>query len=403
MAPLKDEEHGSFRTVKNGCECEEKSNPQVIFSGQAAEDLCCGPPAEPRSSHLEKPGYQRCRFVEKFIETPAGLVPQVKRTLDRSDIWETIKVRSGINRNQYKITPGLYCVGAADHHSPVLVSANYKLSFDALRQALTHSHAWILVLDTRGVNVWCAAGKGTFATEEVVRQVRAGRLADVVSHRTLILPQLSATGVAAHQVKKQCGFKVQWGPVRSEDIEFFISHDNKCDAAMRKVTFTLWERFVLIPVEITLLYKYLLWFLLIAFILSGIGSGIFSFSQAWHRGLISVSAGIVGIVAGVVVAPLLLPWIPGKPFSVKGALSGFLAGSAVAAIFWGRVNALEVTALMLFAMAVSSYLAMNFTGSTPFTSPSGVEKEMRLAIPAQAGAVLISSAAWLWAAFGAQG
>jgi len=50
-------------------------------------------------------------------------------------------------------------------------------------------------------------------------------------------------------------------------------------------------------------------------------------------------------------------------------------------------------------VAISSYLAMNFTGSTPFTSPSGVEKEMRRAIPLQAGAVLIALVAWVSAAF----
>ena len=42
---------------------------------------------------------------------------------------------------------------------------------------------------------------------------------------------------------------------------------------------------------------------------------------------------------------------------------------------------------------------MNFTGSTPFTSPTGVEKEMRMAIPAQVGAVLLAAVIWITAAF----
>jgi hypothetical protein len=42
---------------------------------------------------------------------------------------------------------------------------------------------------------------------------------------------------------------------------------------------------------------------------------------------------------------------------------------------------------------------MNFTGSTPYTSPSGVEKEMRKAIPLQALAALIAVAAWVGAGF----
>jgi hypothetical protein len=42
---------------------------------------------------------------------------------------------------------------------------------------------------------------------------------------------------------------------------------------------------------------------------------------------------------------------------------------------------------------------MNFTGSTPFTSPSGVEKEMRKAMPLQAAVALIALVAWVGAAF----
>jgi hypothetical protein len=56
-------------------------------------------------------------------------------------------------------------------------------------------------------------------------------------------------------------------------------------------------------------------------------------------------------------------------------------------------------ALIFITMAISSYLAMNFTGSTPFTSPSGVEKEMRQAIPVQAGAVVVALVAWITAGF----
>ena len=385
----------------NGCSCDGgiAKSPDIIFSSQSADDVCCGPSPGPRSSDLEKPGYVLCGFVAEFIETPAGPVPRVTRTLDRSDIRETVKVRMGFNRNQYRVTPGLYCIGTPDHTSPVLVSANYKLSFDALRGALKRNHAWILVLDTRGVNVWCAAGKGTFSTAEIVRQVRASRVEKVVSHRTLILPQLSATGVAAHQVRKQCGFKVAWGPIRATDIETYINRGHKSDTAMRKVTFTLRERFVLVPVEITLHLKYLLGFLLIAFALSGIGPGIFSFLQAWQRGWVTLAAGVAGIFAGVVVVPILLPWLPCKPFSIKGTLPGVLTAMGIIFLYRHMVAPLEPGALILFITATSSYLAMNFTGSTPFTSPSGVEKEMRMAIPVQAGAVLLAAGLWIGAAF----
>ena len=71
----------------------------------------------------------------------------------------------------------------------------------------------------------------------------------------------------------------------------------------------------------------------------------------------------------------------------------------MAAGFAGRLNLLAGLALVLITAAVSSYLAMNFTGSTPFTSPSGVEKEMRRAIPIQAAAAVAAVAAWIGSAF----
>ncbi|MBT8353726.1 MAG: hypothetical protein KJO60_04325 [Desulfofustis sp.] len=68
----------------------------------------------------------------------------------------------GIARTTYKVNPGLYCVGTPSEDSPVLVTANYKLSFDTLRFNLQGEDLWILVVDTRGINVWCAAGRGHF-------------------------------------------------------------------------------------------------------------------------------------------------------------------------------------------------------------------------------------------------
>ena len=92
----------------------------------------------------------------------------------------------------YRVEPGLYAVGQPDPQSPVLVSANYKLSFDRLRCRLAGLSVWILVIDTNGINVWCAAGKGTFGADEIVRCVESSRLSEVVAHRTLIVPQLGA-------------------------------------------------------------------------------------------------------------------------------------------------------------------------------------------------------------------
>ncbi len=366
---------------------------------QAVGEVCCGLPPGPQSSPHEKPGYRLLDFVDTFIDTPIGPVPRVKTRLERSDRVGTLTARLGIKRDQYKIAPGLYCVGTPDQDSPVLVTANYKLSFDALRRELTSLNAWILVIDTRGINVWCAAGKALFSTREVAHRVQQARLKELVRHDRLILPQLAATGISAFRLKKEIGFKVLWGPIKAGDIQRFIADGCKADKSMRRVTFTLPERVVLVPVELSHLPKPTIWVLLTAFLLSGIGTNFFSFHAAWSRGLMLLTAYIAGILAGAVAAPVLLPWLPGRAFALKGVLTGGVAGLAVVAVFRSDLIWLEGGALFLITMVISSYLTMNFTGSTPFTSPSGVEKEMRRAIPLQAAAALIAAAAWVTAAF----
>ncbi len=97
----------------------------------------------------------------------------------------------------YKVEPGLYAVGNPSLDSAVLVSANYKMSFDILRGAMADRDVWILVIDTKGINVWCAAGKGTFSAKEVLRGMEAAGLRQSVFRGPIILPQLSATAVRA--------------------------------------------------------------------------------------------------------------------------------------------------------------------------------------------------------------
>jgi hypothetical protein len=114
------------------------------------------------------PGKQSWVIGEQ--STSAGSVPKIATQLTQSDRLGHWKVRWGIGRMRYAIAPGLYAVGNPSPDSPVFVSANFKMSFDLLRAELEGLAGWILVLDTKGINVWCAAGKGTFGTEEIVRR-----------------------------------------------------------------------------------------------------------------------------------------------------------------------------------------------------------------------------------------
>lgn len=339
--------------------------------------------------------------LEGWLDTPAGSIPRLAAALTPADRWGAIRVRFGIGRDRYRVEPGLYAVGKPDEDSPVLATANYKLTFDRVRASLGGRNLWLLVLDTKGINVWCAAGKGTFGTEELIARIKAVKLAEVVSHRTVILPQLGAPGVAAHEVRKGSGFRVVYGPVRIEDIGAFLEADLVATPDMRRVRFTAIDRLVLTPVELS---QILPWGLLGALLLLGLQGLQHHFAPA--RTLVAFAPDLAGllwaILAGSVVTPWLLPWIPGRAFAWKGWTIG-LIGSLW--LLWGQmglggvISAEEWARALLVWPALSAFLAMNFTGCSTFTSPSGVRQEMRRAVPLEAASGALGIILWAIFAF----
>ena len=281
--------------------------------------------------------------------------------------WDHFLARLGVRRNDHRVSPGLYALGNPESESPVFVTANYSLSFDALRWSLPGTDAYILVLDTKGINVWCAAGKGTFGTDELVGRVKATGLAGVVQHRTLILPQLGAPGVSAHEVQSRSGFSVEYGPVRASDLLEYL-REHRATSEMREVRFPFLDRLVLVPIE----FVHILW------VMAVVGVGLYFIGGSWSAG-----AGVASLFAGAVLFPVFLPWIPTRDFSSKG----FILGGLVTLPFslglilqgGGTVDVRRVITAVGFVLLwppVTAFLALNFTGATTFTSRTGVRREM---------------------------
>ncbi len=342
-------------------------------------------------------------FVIGSIQTQVGLVPQVSSFLTWSDHLGSFKARWGIGRMDYTVEPGLYALGQPDGRSPVLVTANYKMSFDRLREALPERNMWILVLDTKGINVWCAAGKGTFGTVELVNRIGSSGLAQIVSHRELILPQLAGPGVAAHEVKKLSGFKVIYGPIRAMDLPAFWGNGLKATPEMRFKTFSILERIALIPIELVAALKVGIIVIGLLFLTTLIARSGEGWDIAFKQGFLSALAILTGIFAGAVLTPTLLPWLPGRAFSTKGCVMGLIVAAIFITFRFDVLspggNRVEMVAWVFLIPAFAAFLAMNFTGSSTYTSLSGVKKEMRWAVPFQIGAGLIGLILWLGSVF----
>ncbi len=346
-------------------------------------------PTPPLPGPIDEP------WITGTVKTSAYDVPVAATELNFADSLGTWKARWGINRMRYTVEPRLYAVGNPNADSPVFASANYKLSFDALRSKLGEMDAWILVMDTKGINVWCAAGKGTFGTNEMLQRIKAARLDQIVTHRRIIVPQLGAPGISAHEVRKQSGFRVVYGPVRASDIKAFMETGMKATPEMRRVRFPLRDRVVLIPLEMIPGLKYTLPTALAFFILSGFyGPGIFSVSSMLSLGGVSVLLLLLGFFGGTALSPALLPWIPGRSFAFKGFTVG--AGLFMLAFLMSLMKTpWQLGAWAFMIPTVSSFFAMNFTGSSTYTSLSGVMREMRIAVPAQIAAAVVGIGLWI--------
>lgn len=299
-------------------------------------------------------------------------------TLTRGDRWVHLLARLGINRSGHRVRAGLYALGSPTAHAPVFVTANYTLSFDALRSALVNTDCYIMVLETYGINVWCAAGKGTFGTDELLRRIEETNLSEVIRHRVLILPQLGAAGVSAHAVKKRSSFKVKYGPVRASDLPEYL-RTGKATPQMRAVTFNLPDRLILISVDLRIPLLAILFLVVMWFIRGG------PFFSAQSAALITV------VLSAFVLFPILLPHLPTRDFSSKGFILGAITAFPFSlSAYLGHPDYLwwfRLWKALPFALTIApavAYFALNFTGSTTFTSRSGVRREIFTYVPLMA-------------------
>jgi hypothetical protein len=333
--------------------------------------------------------------VEGRVSTLAGELPRVATRWSLGDWLGRVLVRLGFRRMSYAIAPGLYAVGRPGANAPVLVTANYKLTFDVLRRAIAGLDAWVLVLDTRGVNVWCAAGKGTFGSVELAARVESSRLAEVVRHRRLVVPQLGAPAVAAHEVERLTDFGVVFGPVRARDIPGFLDGGYKATPGMRHVTFDLLDRLEVAGLELAEAARAMAALSVLVLAVTAWNGTAFSGASAWENSAAVLLAAWGGVLAGTVLFAALLPWLPGRMFAAKGAVLGLVLAAVQGRLGSGLLPdgapGVLPWALGLVTIATSSYLAANYTGSTTFTSLSGVKRELRVSIPAMAAALIVAA------------
>lgn len=250
--------------------------------------------------------------------------------------------------------PGLRRVGSPGRSSPVLVTCNFELTVRKLTESLQRDEmdAWLLVAPTKGINVWCAAGGGHFSTDAVVSIVRTSGIEELVDHRNLVLPQLSASGVNLEAVKERTAWKPRFGPANFKDLSAYLrSGKARTQRQQRHVEFGLQDRFVMgtnlgFNAAVILVIPLLI-------------------ASIWVSGLWWKTLPLLLLFS--VACTVLVYWIPGKVGLQKGVSVGLLAAAVfvlLAQTLW-ELSPWAVAGWAVWIVVVAAYVGYDMPGWSP--------------------------------------
>ena len=275
------------------------------------------------------------------------------------------------------IDPGLYKSGNPDEKSPVIVTANYEFTFIKVMRNLNGLDAWVLCIDSNGINVWCAARGNDFGNNQLIEAVEATGLKNVTERKTLILPQLSAGGVATPELQKKSKnfpFRVVFGPIWSKDLpEFINNRPARKPDKMKLAKFTLKHRFRAFITHTTFLIRRIFALPLIAlFLISLVLSLVGLFDKLWWTGEL-----LLWIILSNFLITFLLPITKfTRRFIYKGIFFGILNTLALGTLTYFLHNSIfYVLWSIAFLFWISFFSTMSLSGYTMDTSPREIQEE----------------------------
>ncbi|PWI48687.1 hypothetical protein CEE45_05610 [Candidatus Heimdallarchaeota archaeon B3_Heim] len=275
------------------------------------------------------------------------------------------------------VPPGLYRIGNPRRNSPVLVTANYYWTVDSVFKLLHKEtiDCFLLIVDSNGINVWCAAGGGHFTHTQILDAIRLFDVKEMIDHSTIILPQLSATGVDRKELSK-AGWKPVFGPVDIKNVNTFLeSFTKKSKTAM--VEFNLAFR-TLMGIQHAFFISCVLFLplLLILGILAAIEIPLTSF---WFSVVFQL------FILGWIINMLFIWGYPIFNFTssfFKKGLSVAIINSIV--VLFYLITQIKIISLysLIFWVAlvtvVSLFIILDLAGNTPFTNHLDVESDLTL-------------------------
>jgi 2-polyprenyl-3-methyl-5-hydroxy-6-metoxy-1,4-benzoquinol methylase len=272
------------------------------------------------------------------------------------------------------IEPGIYQSGNPHEKSPIIVTANYEFTYIKVMRDLKGIDAWVLCVDSNGINVWCAARGNDFGNMQLLEAIDATGIKNITQKKTLLLPQLSAGGVAIPQLPKNSEkfpFRVKYGPVWSKSIPRFLNEKPaKKPDKMKLAKFTLYHRIRAGLTHVSFLLRKIFILPLIALVL--LFSVLTWFNKLWWVGELSL-----WIITANLTLALLFPISRfTRRFLFKGTFFGIINMVLLGGLsFLIHNNIYYVLWQLGFYFWITFFSTMSFSGYSMSTSPREIQEE----------------------------
>lgn len=270
-----------------------------------------------------------------------------------------------------KSPQGLFSFNEADSDSPVLITTNYYMTVFRVTEEIEKQdlRCHLLVVDSHGINVWCGSRGGHVNTDSVLSAINSTELESIVSHRTLILPQLVASSVSK-AVLSDNGWHAVFGPVDIVDVAEFIENENKKSLEQSVAKFDIHKRMECNLAHLVFETTMFLFMTPIFWALGLLGGVFLSWSNYWMANLLLLLLGV--LILGTAMA-IVDPKMPTSSGYVRGAIIGvlvliiwktailfmaFLSNTVISQWAWLDTGGITLLGLSLF-------MGFNWGGATP--------------------------------------
>jgi acetyl-CoA decarbonylase/synthase complex subunit gamma len=165
-------------------------------------------------------------LASQAIAKYAGVV--VLGSAEPALLYPLLTLRQNIYTDPQKpiqVEPKLYEIGVVGPDSPLLVTTNFSLTYFTVSGEVEGSGvpSYLLVADADGQSVLTSWAAGKFDAEKIAKTVQGSGVADLLSHKKLVIPGHVA-GLSGEVEEELPGWEILVGPRDAVDIPSYLKN-----------------------------------------------------------------------------------------------------------------------------------------------------------------------------------